>query len=492
MFSQGYPFHDEHWDVIRVAQDWVNGIPQWIENETPPNHSMFYAGINALFLFLLESVGVYDPNLKMTFIKVIHAIYSLLIVSYGYKTTEQLSSKREAIIVGLILSIVWFLPFLSTQNLVEITCIPPVLAAFYLISKSNATYRDWLIAGVLLGLAFTLRLHVVIFAGGIGIVMLYKKQFKEAIIFSLGFVLMSFLITGLIDLYFWSYPFQSIVSYFAFNTDHAYSFSTGPVYRFVLTVVGIMVPPISIMLCAGYIKSWNVCKYMWLAGTLFFIVHSLFPNKQERFILPFIPLFIILGVIGWYQIAENKQFFFKKWHIASWSFFWVINFLVAVTLSLSYMKKDRVEPLVYISQFKDVRAVIIESAAGIKPVPEFYLGGISIVSDEADRYFRVSHIKPTQIKIIYLKPEMKSLPSLSKEIEARGTEPNYIVFKGKDMLEMRKSKFVQMYPGYELEPLTVIKPSVLDQVLHFLNPRVHKEKDSYIYRLTSSKTTYAL
>lgn len=40
-FSHGYPFHDEHWDVIRVAQDWVNGIPHWISDDVPPTIACF-------------------------------------------------------------------------------------------------------------------------------------------------------------------------------------------------------------------------------------------------------------------------------------------------------------------------------------------------------------------------------------------------------------------------------------------------------------------
>lgn len=493
-FSKGYAFHDEHFDVVRVAQDWIDGIPHWIANDIPPNHSIFYAGINALFMFISEALGLTDPQGKMYVLRVLHGLYSLLIVYYGYKITYKLSNEKDAKIVGLMLALLWFMPYLSVQYLVEMVCLPPLLAAFYIIVDNNVKNKHWLYAGMLIGLAFTFRLHVVIFAGGVGMVMLYKKQFVQALYFSLGFILASICITGLIDVIFWDYPYQSIYAYFAFNTSHAYDFATGPFYRFILTVLGFFVPPISLLLLFGYIKSWKISNEMWLAATLFFIIHSIYPNKQERFIIPFFPYFIILGVISWNQFLRSSNWWKKQVKLLRgfWVFFWVMNILVAGMLALSYSKKDRIEPLTYLSKKDDLKGVIITSSSGIKPIPEYYLGGIPVLHDKEritllrseERIVLVeSVVDKSNLKVIYQKPKSKSMELLQEEITSNGTVPNYVIFKEPDNLEQAKRELLTIFEGKRLEQIKEISPSLLDKVLHFLNPGVHKERTGYIYKL---------
>ena len=115
LFSKGYAFHDDHFCVIRVAQNWAYGIPHWIESPVPPKHSMLYAGINAAFIWLAESVGVQDPIVKTTFLRLVHAFFSLLIVYYSYRITELIASAKDAALVGWILSLLWFMPYLSVK-----------------------------------------------------------------------------------------------------------------------------------------------------------------------------------------------------------------------------------------------------------------------------------------------------------------------------------------------------------------------------------------
>ncbi|MDX1629990.1 MAG: mannosyltransferase, partial [Fulvivirga sp.] len=175
-FSKGYAFHDDHFDVIKVAQDWIQGIPHWIDDPVPPNHSMFYAAINAGILYVAELIGITGPQAKMTVVRLLHAVYSLLIVYLGYKIALKLSTRGYAVTVGLMLALLWFMPYLGVKNLVEMVCIPPLMGAFYILLKDEVKLTTWLLAGMLMGLAFAFRLHTIIFAGGLGLVMLLKKQ----------------------------------------------------------------------------------------------------------------------------------------------------------------------------------------------------------------------------------------------------------------------------------------------------------------------------
>ncbi|MEM1406795.1 MAG: glycosyltransferase family 39 protein [Bacteroidota bacterium] len=489
-FAKGYAFHDDHFDVIRVAQDWVDGFPHWVGESTPPNHSIFYAGVNAVFLYLLEAVGISDTQLKMIFIRLMHGLYSLLTVYYGYKIAEKIGDKRSAILVGLILAILWFMPQLGVKNLAELVCVPPILAGYYLVIKNN-TQRSWLVAGLLFGLAFSIRLHVILFAGGSGLMLLINKQWRSAITFTVGYLLASFLIIGVIDMTIWSYPFQSLAGYFMHNTGNAYGYITGPPYKFMLTLLGFTVPPVSIMLFFGFLKIRKIEPYMFWGGVFFFIFHSIFPNKQERFILPFIPIFIILGTAGWCMIVQKSQFWAKRVSLykGMWIFFWVLNFIVAVALSLSYSKKDRIEPLYYLSKMNDVESVVVQSESKMKLLPVYYYGTYSAQSiDYHKKYGRHENrqVAPVDLDegfvLFFFLDKNSTIDDLKTEIQAYGATPNYVILKGLQDLPERVSMFENLF-SKKMRLQKTIEPDFFDAILHYLNPKNNRNEMASIYRL---------
>ena len=100
---------------------------------------MFYVGIHYIFLSVLKILNISDPAVKMFFVRLLHAIYSLLVVFLGYKITKKIDGEKSAIGVGLLLAIFWFFPILSVHNLVEFVCIPPILAGLWYSIKYKET-----------------------------------------------------------------------------------------------------------------------------------------------------------------------------------------------------------------------------------------------------------------------------------------------------------------------------------------------------------------
>ncbi|KAA5545626.1 glycosyltransferase family 39 protein [Adhaeribacter rhizoryzae] len=491
-FSKGFAYHDDHFDIISIAQDWVYGIPVWLNEELPPRHSMFYAGLHYGLFYVLEQLGVTNPDTKMLLVRLLHGVYSLLIVYYGYKLTEALTNKREARIVGLMLALVWFMPFMSVRNLVEMVCIPPYLAGFYVLVKQSGKIKlgHYFWAGALFALAFVFRYHTILFAGGVGLVLLYQKQWRNLLGFGLGFLILATLIQGTIDLIFFDYPFHSVVTYFLYNAENAQNFSTGPSYRFLLTLLGFMVPPLSVFLLVGYVRTGRLAPMLFLGGLLFFVVHSLFPNKQERFILPLYPLFMILGVIGWQSFVRQSSFWQTKRKLlaACWSFFWLLNIITAFALALTYSKKSRIAPLVYLSEKPDLNGILLEFGDhSLKMPPLFYLGRMSAQSEDftADSKNKWGKYKngtplPPDFVMVYSLNDEKPLHQLQTEILPAYT-PSYVIVVGQDDLKKRLQRVQQLYPRLKLEK--TITPSRYDQVLHQLNPRVHKDERIQIYQI---------
>ncbi|QMU30220.1 glycosyltransferase family 39 protein [Adhaeribacter radiodurans] len=492
-FSGGYAFHDEHFDVIEIAQDWVYGLPIWIYDKIPPRHSMFYAGIHSIIFYSCEALGLMSPTGKMTVVRVLHALYSLLVVYYGYKITELLSNQRNARLVGLMLALIWFIPFMSVRNLVEITCIPPYLAAFYLILKPETNNKRVIFgryfgAGALFALSFVLRYHILLFVVAVGLVLLYQKQWIKVIYLGLGFNLIAFFIQGTIDITFYKFPFHSVVTYFLYNSDKAHSHS--PIYHYVFTILLFLVPPLSIYMLLGYARTAKIAPSLFVAGILFLVVHTAVPNKQAQFILPLIPLIVILGVVGWQSFVQQSKFWQtrRKLLAASWTFFWIINITAAVVLAFTYPNKSRITPLVYLSQKENLHGVLLEFGnQSFKVPPLFYLGHMAAeaedyISDKKNMWRRYKAKKPLpkDFVMVYSLNDEKPLEKVKAEVDPN-YEPNYVVVVGQDELAKRLKRLGRLYSNLKLDQ--TIAPSLYDQVLHRLNPRVYKDEHVYIYQI---------
>ncbi|GAB3529270.1 hypothetical protein GCM10027443_08230 [Pontibacter brevis] len=495
-FSKGFAFSDDHFDVITVAQGWLNGLPIWLNEPIPPRHSMLYALAHYGIFYVLEAVGIFSPETKMTVVRVLHGLYSLLVVYFGYKITKLLSNRMNARLVGLMLALVWFMPFMSVRNLVEMVCIPPYLAAFYLMLRQDQAVRKRVMpyfwAGALFALAFTIRYHTALFGAGAGLVLLYRRQWREAVAVLAGFTVVAFLVQGVIDIVFFGYPFHSVVTYFLYNSENAENFSTGPVYRFALTILGFLVPPVSVFLVLGYARTARLAPKLFWAGLLFFVAHSLFPNKQERFILPLFPLIMILGVIGWQQFVQTSSFWHRRRKLLAWSwgFFWTLNILATVGMAFTYTKKSRVAPLVYLSDKPDLDGVVLEFGNhSVKKPPLFYLGRLSAEYREYvldgdkvwQEYLQEHQQLPGNFVMAYTFNEEKTPKELQQEINSVDFKPDYVVMVGNDDQEERMARLRSLFPNLQLEH--TITPSLYDQLLHLLNPRVHKDEHVQIFQI---------
>ncbi len=494
LFSIGYAFHDDHFDVLRVAEAWTEEVGHYINRSEPPKHSMLYAGITAVFLKMIKVAGVSDPILKALFLQLIHGLYSLLIVYLGYLITDRISNRKNALRVALILSVLWFMPYLGVKFMAEIVCLPPLMYAFYLFLKEeNQGIGKWLIIGLMIGLSFSVRMHIVLIAGGLGLVLLYQRKFKAIILIVLSFIVTTLVIIGIPDMLFFSYPFEYVVNYFAYNSENANEYVSGGYFKYLGTTAGFLVPPVSLMLLWGYGRSFKINPEMFLGVLLFFIVHSIFPNKQERFILPMFPFLIILGLIGWESFREGSSFWQRKSHLLKgfWVFFWSINLLAGFFMSLNYTKKDRIAPLHFLGKQENISTVLLEGRqGGLKQPPAFYLGEPSLDYSHLDLDFMgLQHYSddpaslPKEVRLIYTIDRNKSLDSLWQEFDRMNRMPQYVAFYRADSLDQRMTDLLLRMPDTELEYLQTIEPSMLDKLLNFFNPRIHKRNTVQVYRI---------
>lgn len=474
VFSKGFGMHDDHFLIIEASKSWVEGhdynnwLPQkGVEGQHASGHSFFYVGIHYFIFMFLKFVNILDPQNQMYIIRLLHAIASLTIVYCGFKITHKLAGEKQAKVVGLLLATFWFMPFLSVRNLVEVVCVIPMMLATWHVVKNEGrkNIMTYVVAGVLLGLAFSVRFQSILFAGGFGLALLFLKQIKEGIVFGIAFFIVAVGIQGGIDMLIWGKPFVEFTEYVTYNIDNATSYSTQPWYLYLIFISGIVIPPISIFLLFGYFRSWKKHLLLFLPSFIFLAFHSYFPNKQERFIFPVIPFIIMLGYMGWTDFVANSTYWAKHSKLLHrfWVFFWTLNLIALPIFSCAYSKQNRVEAMVYLSKKKNNDFIAIEDSnrEGFLMPPLFYLGkwnhvyGITSVEPAAVFYDRYS--KAT--------------------IETR---PHYVVFMQKKNIEKRVSDLKEYFPTLTYE--TTIEPSYIDKLLHWLNP-VNKNQTTFIYKL---------
>ena len=385
MFAGGYGYHDDHFLVVEPAQGWVEGrdVNNYIIDryeESTSGRSLLYPGVHYLLFAALDAVGVSDPLSKMAVNRLVLALYSLLIVLYGYRLARLLAPPAQANFVGLLLAFFWMLPQISVRNLVEVAPIPlMLLASCWVVNYAQKTKSMQVLLGVgiLLGISFSLRYQTLFFTGGIGLVYLFRRQWKETLLVAAGTLIPILLIHGLGDWLTTGLPFGKVWYYIEYNIIHATSYSTEPWYTYLLILLGVFVPPVSFFLLFGFGVSYRLNFPVWLGVVLFLVFHSYFPNKQERFIFTIIPHLLIFGYLGWYQFLQRSPRWqsYRRFRYGSWVFFWVINTIMFVLYSVYYNKRARVEGLQYLAEQNDVRALLMVDLHRnhTKQIPFFYL-----------------------------------------------------------------------------------------------------------------------
>lgn len=463
--APGYGMTDDHFNVIEIAQSWINGWNFWLREKEPALHSVVYPGLHYCLFRWLLFLGVDDPEAKMLVVRLIHAMYSVLSVYFSYKITEKLSDKQTAFRVSLCLSLLWFMPFMSVRNLIEMVCLPPILAAFYFLLTAQKGWQ-YCLSGFVMGLGFPFRYQSALFGLGAGLALWIQKKWLQGVLFGMGYFVAICVTQGFVDYLVWDKPFAAVLAYINYNAQESnYSnYPMTPWYSYLLTLAGLLIPPLSLFWFWGYVRMAKPALLLFIPASLFFVFHSYYPNKQERFILPFVPFLILLGQIGWQNFVsqsifwQNKKRLLAKFQI----FFWGINTILLLVLSTNYSKKTRVEAMRYLSTQPYTDAVIMDHwDTPAVTLPQYYLGHKHWLT-------------------VYELPKAKPITQLAEEIKAINNPPLYILLYEEKDLSTRLARLNTLYP--RLHFLTRIEPSLVDKVVYTINP-VNLNQVCLIYKI---------
>jgi hypothetical protein len=476
IFSKGFGWHDDHFLIIEPAQSWVDGFDYnaWMPSEAHPErtaqgHPLLYTGFHYYLFLFFEWIGINNPQTKMFFVRFIHALWSLLIIKYGYLIAKRYSHSKAAWYTGLFLALFWFMPFISVRNLAEFVSVPPVLAAIYLLGKKIQKPKDFLLAGSWLGIAISMRFQMAFVLMGIGVALLISRtSFKTLLLIFLGFSITSFLGTCLIDIMIWKKPFAEFWAYVDYNLQNATVYGTDNTWMYLELILGLLIPPLSFILFAGYFYTWKKIPILFWPVLIYLVFHTYFPNKQERFVLTVIPMIIIAGTVGMFQLnnlyklkINYKLFNFSKYFVL------ILNLILLPILTLSYSKRHRVETMYYLYQHNVKNDFWIEDSNkeyDWQQPPRFYYG----------KWYSDFGITKTWTADSAL-TLFNSIP--------QNLRPNYMVFFQAENIQARIDSTRKCFPKLKME--AIIEPSFIDKTLYFLNP-LNDNQTSYIFQIDST------
>ncbi len=128
ILSRGFAFSDDHFDVVEIAQSWLDGGRAWL-GRADSYRSLLYPGLHWAVLGALQATGVRDPQWNMLVVRLLNAAWSMVTVVYGYRIAEALAGRERARVVGLALAAFWLAPFMAVRDLPEVACQPALVAA---------------------------------------------------------------------------------------------------------------------------------------------------------------------------------------------------------------------------------------------------------------------------------------------------------------------------------------------------------------------------
>jgi len=454
VFSGGFLASDDHHVVIGAADQIASGIG------LPSTYarSALFPGVIAGIMTVTRSVGIHDPGVEMFVVRLLQALYSLLVVYFVYRILERELGEGTALLGGLLVAAFFVMPVTAVHQLEESVCQVPLLAACWWWRRGEDGHQPaaiWAsLAGAALATALILRFPLIGFVAAFVVMMLLRPVTPRNKIAFLGGLAVIVVLQGYSNAVInqqWWYSFIHRLGpmlhpqHMAVDAD---GYPSSPPWHYILTLLAALIPPASVLLLAAAVKGGIRLQFLAIPTLAFLVSHSLIANKQERFLLPILPLLFILVVAGLPWLAARIAPAYR----GMWWYFWIVNGALLVVLTFSFAKQDRVEPLLYVYRRHDATGVLIAQYNQTFGVPVYYLG------------------QPRPPLLVVEK---------GQEVSAGTTPINYVILYS-DTPEADRV-FLAGALHRNLTLLTTITPSLADRLAHAINPRHNKARTAVIY-----------
>lgn len=309
ILNDGFMATDEYW----------TGITRYIPAQKSSVHSLVReddvkSPLQILPLHLLAQTalkaGLENPYLQYRFVIAGAGViqFLLLLLAFHLYCQHRQYSLKHRKWVFLILGFYFAAPFALTRPMFESMAAPwlALSAVFALRYEKSSRTSDLLKGVATVSVAFVLRQQLGLCALTFILWPVVKRNWKD-FAWASGLGLFFFLLSGIPDIFLRGDFHYSLKNLFFYNVEHGSDYGSKPITFYPLTLIAMTFAP---FLVARYPKGFvketlSEQKSLWLFVFFFVFLHSLFPNKWERFLISLIPILIFMVEPFLYELHQQ-------------------------------------------------------------------------------------------------------------------------------------------------------------------------------------------
>jgi 4-amino-4-deoxy-L-arabinose transferase-like glycosyltransferase len=393
---------DEYQTGIRPAGMKLLLDPAYVFTDAARSPILYYLDYY-LFLLASKTFGITSPVWLLRFAMMVVGLFSSLMIYMAYRISLLVNrDDNNALTVASLFAFYFAMPFIGTRLMSE------ALSSFFVIAAVYFATRSWrmddkgsniFLSGLLFGVAAMFRFQAgLLFMGMLLFLSIYDLRHRAKWLLFGG--VLALILQIILDYATFGGFLTSIFGYVKFQMQVLATHSSQPWYNFILLLFGLTLPIATITTLPAFLRS--CARHLWLCVPLAFFVifHCFSPHKEERFMFPIIPLFILMMGLG----MKKARGFWSKFS-AYW--FWSVNGILLFLVIFSPTLSNVTEPMDY------VRRSGFEVFASDSPlVPDFFVAYFG-KTDVVDRYKWKSYLcaldknKKTYIHTVFQQDETK-------------------------------------------------------------------------------------
>jgi hypothetical protein len=330
-----------------------------------PIHPLILAAIARVSYWL----GLHNPTDQLRFVLFCIGLFTFSMHSiYAVGHFDKGDGwKRETIL--FLLGFFFICPLFFTRPLIE-TLSSPFLTlsscyACWYWRSSKRTDLALALLGVVVASLFRFQTGICVL--GLFLTVILKKRLVDLVFLSvLGAI--AFYFTGILDSTFTGSFHGALFSYLTYNLRYgAEHYGHQPAYAFLLLFVALTLPPAFVSTYRGLKlkNSYGPLVPTLLYFFLFLISHTAVPHKEERFMVPVLPLFLILLTpLANYFLTQPRGF--KNWRVG---YFLGVNFILLPLVIFNSPQNNTVGLVRFLDAHPKIsRVIAVDSTLTIFPV----------------------------------------------------------------------------------------------------------------------------
>lgn len=343
--NDGFMASDEYWTAMTrylpAQTSSVKNLVSYDDVKSPlqilPMHAMAQ---------LAHFAGVQSSYWQYRFVIFTLGLLNTLILFWAISVLSRLFPEEKKFYF-ILYGFYFAAPFVLTRPMFESLAAPwlALSVAYGLTYDKNENLSDLVWATLAVSVAFVLRQQVGFCALGLICLTLLKKNFRH-FAFCAGTGFGFFLISGIPDYFLRGKFHYSLWAVTTYNFEHGQEYGNEPWTYYPLMILALTLSPFFVMkypvnFWKNHLRSQRLNLIFIF---LFVFLHSLFPQKFERFLISLLPLLIFFMANPFRQLFLEKSK--RVWR---WRGLTLINFLLFVPASFSPAQKN----IIGLSRFLD-------------------------------------------------------------------------------------------------------------------------------------------